>query len=207
MIPFTGNRSYTSHFTSVAPTLKMGFPLIASLPIVGFATVVADVHTETRTVTLGCWLLSWHQCVGAQPGLVTQPSCAGLQGAPCLLLHLGAHSVWGCAGGWDPSRGSCSLPEPGSRGSAPAAAHWESTHSQEGAAKAGHGAGAAGQAVLVLSSACSEPTSFLVFTDVKKIALGWFEDRQEECDFKVNIPLRFLLPNVFPGLPEATMML
>lgn len=90
MIPFTGNGSYTSHFTSVAPSLKLGFPLIASLPIVGFATVVADVHTETRRVTLSYWLLSWHQCVGAQPGLVTQPSCAGLQGAPCPRSHLGA---------------------------------------------------------------------------------------------------------------------
>lgn len=58
MIPFTGNRSYTSHFTSVAPSLKLGFPLIASSPIVGFATVVADVHTETRRVTLSYWLLS-----------------------------------------------------------------------------------------------------------------------------------------------------
>lgn len=142
MILFTGNGSYTSHFTSVAPSLKLGFALIPSLPIVGFATVVADVHTETRRVTLSYWLLSWHQCVGAQPGLVTQPSCVGLQRVQCHLSHLSAPGsaqqprVWGCAGrmgSWE----SCSLPEPGSWGSAPAAAPWLSTHSREGAAKAG----------------------------------------------------------------------
>lgn len=140
MISVTGNGSYTSHFTSVAPSLKLGFPLLPSLPIVGFATVVADMHTETRRVTLSYWLLSWHQCVGAQPGLVTQPSCVGLRGAPCHLSPLG-------------SRGAAALPEPGSRGSAPAAAPCVSTHGQEGAAKAAHGGDAAGQAVLELSSA------------------------------------------------------
>lgn len=143
MILFTGNGSYTSHFTSVAPSLKLDFLLIASLPIVGFATVVADVHTETRRVTLSYWLLSWHQCVGAQPGLVTQPSCVGLQGALCHLSHLGAHGSWS----------SCSLTEPGSQGSAPAAAPWVSTRGRESAAKAGHGADAAGQAMLEISSA------------------------------------------------------
>lgn len=122
IIPFTENGSYTYHFTSVAPSLKLGFLWIASLPIVGFATVVADAHTETRRVTLSYWLLSWHQCVGAQPGLVTQPSCVGLQGALCHLSHLGAHSSHACgavpgngilgqlqpARAWLPGLSSCS---------------------------------------------------------------------------------------------------
>lgn len=108
MIPVTGNGIYMSHFTSVAPSLKLGFPLIPSLPIVGFATVVADVHTEKRRVTLSSWLLSWHQCVGAEPGLVTGPSCVGLQGAPCHLSHLGSRGSCSPARAWLPGLSSCS---------------------------------------------------------------------------------------------------
>lgn len=56
--------------------------------------------------------------------------------------------------------------QPARAARAPAAAPWVSTRSQEGAAKAGHGAGAAGQTVLVLSSACTvqsqHPSLFLL---------------------------------------------
>lgn len=106
MIPFTGNGSYTSHFTSVAPSLKLGFPLIASLPIVGFATVVADARTETRRVTELLAALLTSVC-GCRARVSHSAQLCGPAGSTASSVTSGSKQqprVWGCAGGRDPGQ-------------------------------------------------------------------------------------------------------